>query len=388
MQRRKLWRLQAVVAFGLLLPVPLTGAAFVASPPSSNSPSSGVVADRVVQDSRVTEASGLAVSLRHPSVLWAHNDSGHPAQLFAIGPDGRTVATVRIGGVPAVDWEAMAIYRDRSGRSMIAVADIGDNEAARASVSVVVLPEPAVLDVTVRPERVIHLRYPTGPVDAEALLVDPDGSRAFIVTKGFWSTVYEVPPSAWTAPAGQASVSGARSRTATLVSRSRVPLMLVTDGVMGPGGHPLLRTYRELAVLPPIGDGPAASRQTGDAERGDVERGGQPLAVVRLPEQQQGEGLALRDRRTVLAGSEGVGQPVLRVPLPDDAAAALGSPPASSAAGASSGRFRPRATPVGSRTGNGRTPSWLFPVLGGVTGAAAACALAALGRHRRRPLVW
>jgi hypothetical protein len=358
-----------VVVFGLL-PLSLTGATSVAATSSS-----GAVVDRVVRDSRIAEASGLAASLRHPGVLWMHNDSGHPARLFAVGPDGRTVATVRVRGVPAVDWEAMAVFRNRDGRPTIAIADIGDNAAARASVSVVVLPEPALRDATVRPEQAIRLRYPTGSVDAETLLVDPDGRRAFIVTKGFGSTVYEVPSAAWTALSGRPSLRGVRFGTATLVKRVGVPLMFVTDGVMGPGGHPLLRTYRELAVLPPIDDSVAG---------GSV----QPLAVTRLPAQQQGEGLALRDGRTALVGSEGVGQPVLRVPFPDDAVAALGSHPVSGTVEPSSGVSRPGAAQAGSRTATGRSPGRLFPVLGCAAGVVAGCILAVLtvlARRRPRP---
>jgi hypothetical protein len=260
--------------------------------------------------------------------------------------------------VNAVDWEAVATYRDRTGHPMLAIADIGDNAASRASVAIVVLPEPTLTTSTVRPARVIRLRYPSGPVDAEALLVDPDGQRAFIVTKGLGGTLFEVPPAVWTGR------SAAGAEIPTLVRRAGVPLMFVTDAVMGPGGHPLLRTYGELAVLPAVQDG-----LTG----GSLE----PLAVVRLPDQQQGEGVALRDGRTALVGTEGVGRPVHRVPLPDEASAA----PAPSAAPGTSTE-----SVTSPRAGGGHLSGRALPVLGGaVVTVGAIAALTARGRRRRGP---
>ncbi|MCC6832397.1 MAG: hypothetical protein IT200_13710 [Thermoleophilia bacterium] len=273
-------------------------------------PPAGAVVDRVIRDPRITEASGLAPGLRTAGILWTHEDSGHPARLFAVRRDGRTAGVVRVPGVPATDWEALASYRD-AGRPMLAIGDIGDNRATRTSVRIVVVAEPAPRTGTVRPARVLTLRYPTGPVDAEALLVDPDGGRAFVVTKGLGGALFQVPPAVWRGTAARAS--------GRLVRIATVPLPLVTDGVMGPGGHPVLRTYFGLAVLPRL-----AGRVRGGTLR--------PLATMPLPPQPQGEGLTLLDARTALINSEGLSQPVLRVRLSDDVRSALASPARTAAA--------------------------------------------------------
>lgn len=267
------------------------------APPSASPTASSLIdssTDRIVSDDRIAESSGLAASLRHQGVLWTHNDSGGQPTLFAVQADGRTAAAVNLSGAEDYDWEAVASFRDTAGQPMLAVADIGDNRAERPSVQILILPEPALEDATVTPSRVLRLQYPSGAVDAETMLVDPDGRRAFIVTKGFGSTVYEVPTAAWTS----ASVT-----EATLVRVASVPMLLVTDGVMGPGDHPLLRTYSELAVLPPLTD---------DNRGGSLH----PLADLRLPLQQQGESLTLLDASTALVGSEGHDEPILRIPLP------------------------------------------------------------------------
>src|SRR5207244_4492721 len=110
----------------------------------------------------------------------------------------------------------------------------------------------------------------------------------------------------------------------TLVRIASVPLVLVTDGVMGAGHHPVLRTYGEVAVLPPI---------TPDVVGGTLE----PLVVDALPAQRQGEGLALDPGGDLLLASEGVGQPILRVRPTAAMAAALAPPGAPSPGSASPG---------------------------------------------------
>ena len=44
----------------------------------------------------VPEASGLALSRRHPGLLWTHNDSGHATELFAVDASGTLQGRVRV----------------------------------------------------------------------------------------------------------------------------------------------------------------------------------------------------------------------------------------------------------------------------------------------------
>ena len=100
-------------------------------------------------------------------------------------------------------------------------------------------------------------------------------------------------------------------RSARLVHVGDVPLGLVTDGTVAPGGSVLLRTYTGLAAFAPF-----------PVEPGDAAFA--PLASAGLPLQRQGEGLALTpDGRAVLLSSEGAREPVLRVALTSSVRAAL-----------------------------------------------------------------
>jgi hypothetical protein len=286
--------------------------------------------------------------------------------IYALRPDGAVAAAVRVRDVAGYDWEAIAAYQDPGGRAMIAVGDIGDNLARRASVQIVLLDEPALHDATVTPRRVLQLRYPDGSADAEALLVDPGAGRMYVVTKGLGSTVYQVPVNVWPGSGGAPPQDdGTFTRIAT------VPLILVTDGVMGPGHHPLLRTYGELAVLPPVTPGVVGGSL-------------QPLAVAALPAQPQGEGVALDRDGDVLLASEGRDQPILRLPVPGPLAAVLGAPAPPGAAPAGSGPAegtRPAGS-AGSADQRVQASSW-WPVLGAAV-VLAAVAGAIAGRIRRR----
>lgn len=299
--------------------------------------------DRTPTDPDLTEDSGIAFSLQHRGVLWSINDSGNPPVLYALGRDGATVGTVRVSGVPNVDWEAVAAFRGPRGEPLLAVADIGDNAGARDGVEIDVLAEPAALGRTTQaPKARLRLTYPDGAHDAETLLVDAKRQRMFVVTKGLGSTVYAVPPAVW--PGGQ----GAKAqRSGTLQPVGSVSLLLATDGAVLPDGHAVVRTYTSLALLSPPADG-------------DV----RVLATVDLPPQKQGEGLAVDAAGTsVLLSSEGRRQPILTLALPESFENAL-SRNGSGAGAATAGATPPASSPAGAAAAAGTAGT------GGTGGAA------------------
>jgi hypothetical protein len=243
-----------------------------------------------LQDPRIYESSGLALSRRHPAVLWTHNDSGDEPRLYAVGSDGRTLATLTLAGVEARDWEALAAGRDDRGRPALFVGDIGDNQGVWPEVSVYRVPEPARLrDATVPAVR-YRLRYADGSRDAEALLIDPRSNRLYVATKDVaGGGLYRAP-------------SRLRTDQVNVLRRvARVP-PVVTDGAYAPDGRALvLRDYQGAYVYA------APGRRVGSFE---------------LPLQFQGESITVTaDGRSVLAGSEGPESEVWRVRLPESALA-------------------------------------------------------------------
>jgi hypothetical protein len=138
------------------------------------------VTGRVGAD-EATELSGLVVSPSQKGVLWAHNDSGDRARLFALRTDGSLIASLDVPGAEAVDWEDLAVG---PGDTLL-IGDIGDNAAARASIDLWRVAEPrlAAGATATAPAERVALRYPDGAHDAETLLADPETGEVVVVTK-------------------------------------------------------------------------------------------------------------------------------------------------------------------------------------------------------------
>lgn len=232
-----------------------------------------------IADDRITESSGLALSVRHPHTVWTVNDSGDRARVFAV--DTRTGRTVGVHTFDAPVWDVEALAVTRHGRML--VADIGDNTSSRDSVRVHAFDEPE-LGMTSGPATSWELAYPDGPHDAESLAADPATGRIVIVTKDEVGGVYAVP----------AQIGPSRPVRLTKVAAAPGG---VTDGVfLADGSTLVLRTYTSLLLLDP------STWQVSDRRT--------------LPLQPQGETLALAPSRGgLLIGSEGRRSRVQQVEL-------------------------------------------------------------------------
>jgi hypothetical protein len=313
-------------------------------PAESAAAGQGAMVALEIRDQRVVESSGLAASPRHGGVLWTHNDSGDAARLFAVGPDGGVLATLTLAGVDARDWEAMAAGRDDAGRPALFAGDIGDNLGAWSSVSVYQVSEPATLHDATLPAKRYELRYPDGPRDAEALLVDPRDNRLYVASKeDGGGGLYQAP----------ARLRGDR---VNLLRRIADVPPSVTDGAFSPDGRAfVLRDYSTAYVFA------APGRQ---------------VDAFALPLQRQGESITWSPGGdAVLVGSEGPDSDIWRVGLPDKAAAAQATPTS-----------RPRAAPAppGGGEPTGASPlRWAFPAVPLLALAGSAALLAARLRRRR-----
>lgn len=202
---------------------------------------------RVPLPDRLVEASGVAVSRRHPGVLWVHNDSDNRPAVYAIDLTGRLVATVRLDAPRSDDLEDIAVGDCPAGDCLY-VAAIGDNLHERHDRGFYRFPEP---DLDARDAQQVEffpVTYPTGPQDAEALFVLP-GADVHIISKGRQGPVthyrYGVP-----ADAGVPRVL----ETMETMSSGIVQL---PDAVTGAGNTPdgsivVVRTYTRLRLYRPV----------------------------------------------------------------------------------------------------------------------------------------
>jgi len=176
-------RLPAAILLTLLM-VPVISRA---SPTFANGVSQGTVAFPELK-----EASGIVASRNNANVLWMHNDSGDSARIYAIDTQGKKLGNYNLPGATNIDYEDIGMGPGPVTNVLyIYVGDIGDNNAVRSNITVYQIPEPAVygrqatnpITANLKGVRSITLNYPDGPVNAEALFVDPWTGDLFIATK-------------------------------------------------------------------------------------------------------------------------------------------------------------------------------------------------------------
>ena len=243
-------------------------------------------------DERIDESSGLVARGR---TFWTVNDSGDEAVVYAVdGRTGATTGTTSYAGAEPDDVEALA----PGPGATLWVGDIGDNNRDRSTVAV---HRVGADGSTAR----FELAYPDGPHDAEALLVHPRTGRVLVVSKVplLGGTVYAAP---------RRLEEGSVHRMAA-VSRVRGT---VTDGAFLPDGrHVVLRTYGSAGVY--------------------TYPGFEQVADLELPDQDQGEAVAVSRGGEVFLSSEGALSEVLRVTLPASVRSAVAGTPSGAPASAS-----------------------------------------------------
>lgn len=237
-------------------------------------------------DPEITESSGLVA---RGAVLFTVNDSGDGPYLYAVDAgSGDTVGVTTYSSGDVSDVEAIA----PGPAGTVWVGDIGDNDENRPGVDVYQVPVERPRGDREVDANGYALVYPDGPHDAETLLAHPASGRLYVVSKGILGgTVYAAP-----ATLDEAAVN-------PMTEVGRVPGLL-TDGAFFPDGrHVLLRSYGTAAVY--------------------TFPGLRPVGEMQLPDQEQGEAVAVDDRGRVFLSSEGVHAEVLRIRLPPRIRAAL-----------------------------------------------------------------
>lgn len=138
-----------------------------------------------LQNTLLTEVSGMAASLRQHNLLWVINDSGNAATLYAISPDGQTQGIWPVAA-DNQDWEDLATVRWND-EAYLLIGDIGDNLRIRHEYAVYIVPEPVVDTVTTSQPAsplqptALRFRYEDGAHNAEAMAAI--GDAIYILTK-------------------------------------------------------------------------------------------------------------------------------------------------------------------------------------------------------------
>jgi hypothetical protein len=179
-----------VVAVSLLSSSLAFAATVWAAPPtrydSLASAGYGVTITARLNDPNVAEISGIAPSRRDDDLLWAINDSGNGAEIYALSSGGQLRGRVIVDGARNIDWEDIAPF-ERDGIAYLLIADSGDNGGSRRLIDLYVVREPELPasggDLHVPVEYRLRVRWPDGPRDCEAVTVDAIANEVLLLSK-------------------------------------------------------------------------------------------------------------------------------------------------------------------------------------------------------------
>ena len=256
-------------------------------------PKAQVLRRAVLQNSNLTESSGVATSRSQPGVLWTFNDSGNPADVFATDTLGRDLGSFSHPDLRNIDWEAMSAAPCGAVQCLY-IGDVGDNHEIRPEVQVYRWAEPNVPghhENSPAPQQ-LRIHYPDHPHDVEAMFVTASGV-VYLVSKGRSGGIglYRIGVDAWN--------QGEQPVTAEWVQRLPIQAeegfsQLVTDAALSPDGSSVVvRTYRYLYFYKLGADGHLAA----DPARPVCDVGGL---------EPQGEGVDWLDHERLVMTSEEV----------------------------------------------------------------------------------
>jgi len=243
-----------------------------------------------ISDKRLDELSGLAVTGNGYVTINDGSDDARHRRIFYLTSRCAVSRTVSYPSRPR-DTEDLAVAQDGT----LWVADIGDNSRSRETIGLWKLAPGAAKPVLHR------FSYPDGPHDAEALVLNGDGTPVIVTKDPFTAGLY-VPAAtsrsgATTAlrQAGSLSIPG----TSTSNPYGMAGRLVITGGATAPDGTKVaLRTYADAFEFPVTDGDVIGAITTGTAVK------------TALPDEPQGESLAYTaDGASLLTVSETAGAP-------------------------------------------------------------------------------
>lgn len=265
-----------------------------------------------IETDEIKESSGLSAS-ECQDVLWTHNDAGNDAFIFGMDTRGKHLGTWKVQNAQNIDWESIAAIKDGSGKCSLLIGDIGDNDEKRAELMIYRIPEPAIspdgaASSTSNPlqttaAEVLKFSYADGSNNAETLLIHPQTSDIYIITKkkSGPAGIHKLKP-----VFGNSNIS--KTEKVGDLSVPSNPAGMLTGGSISPDGKRVmlcdLQGGYEL-VLPDGANDPDAIWK-------------QKPVVVDLGDRKQGEGVSYgRDGISLYASSEKKNAPLFQIKRKD-----------------------------------------------------------------------
>jgi hypothetical protein len=191
---------------------------------------------------KIEEASGLAASKLNEGMLWVHNDSGNPAEIFLIDQQASVQLVCKIRNAENRDWEDIAVGPGPApGKSYVYVGDIGDNMAQYPYKIIYRFEEPDLKssekrELLIDSAQRIVFRLSDKVKDSEALMIEPATRDLYVVSKR------ENPVVVYKIPYPQST-----SDTITASPVCTLPLSQIVAGdISSDGKQILLKNYQNV----------------------------------------------------------------------------------------------------------------------------------------------
>jgi hypothetical protein len=190
-------------------------------------------------DDRLIECSGMDASLANDNLLWAINDGGNGAFLYALSTGGESLGRLAVNGAKNRDWEGLDTFFWKS-LPVILIADFGDNRERHATHTLYVVEEPRLTGKRFKASAscgvlfTIVFSYPGERHDAECVFVDEKEEAVFVLTKR------DKPPLLYSVPLAPASAD--HPATARKIAE--------VDGIPPPTEEDLLDQYGKYRSQP------------------------------------------------------------------------------------------------------------------------------------------
>jgi hypothetical protein len=259
-----------------------------------------------ITNAQLTEISGLAPGRSNTGIWWVHNDSGDQARLYALNNKGQLLAKYNVKEAKNVDWEDLASGPGSAGHPALYIADTGNNNLSRSELVIYRVSEPrlaptapkTVLTGETAAAEAFPFRYPDGKHDAEALFVDPQSGRPYLVTKKMNPpcAVYRFPLPLQ--PGKTITLEKVAGQAVKAISQ----LALVTGATASPDGRRVaIRTYFTAIELTRAGS------------RFESIFNAEPL-TIKIPLEPQGEAISYTaDGKALLTTSERLPAPLFQL---------------------------------------------------------------------------
>jgi hypothetical protein len=253
--------------------------------------------------SSLAEISGITPSRTAKGNWWVHNDSGDGARVYLINSTGKLLGRHTVTGARHRDWEDMAGFTGKDNKPMLYIGDFGNNSLKRSDLTIYRVKEPdlstSASDGVTEAAEAFPFRYPDGNHDAEALFVDPNSGRPYIITKTFSPPcgIYRFPMPL--RPNVTVTLEKIEGRAVEQIST----LLLVTGAAASPDGNRVVvRTY--FGALEMV-------RQKGGSFETIFKS--EP-ETIKLPKERQGEAISYSpDGKSIVTTSEKIPAPIFRI---------------------------------------------------------------------------